>query len=137
MIAHVIETEGPILDAVLARRIARAHGWQRAGSRIRERIDTLATQAHRTTEEDVGTFYWPSNAGPDSTIPFCQPAGDTVRNVDEICIEELVTLAREVIASGKTGEEAVVAMAREMGLQRPRAASRGRIERALQMAGGL
>lgn len=53
MIAHVVEVEGPVLDTVLARRIARAHCWQRTGSRIQERVDALATKAHRTTQEDV------------------------------------------------------------------------------------
>lgn len=35
MIAHVVEVEGPVLDTVLARRIARAHGWQRTGRGFR------------------------------------------------------------------------------------------------------
>lgn len=47
---------------------------------------------------------------------------------------ELVALAREVIAGGKHGEEAVVAMARELGMRRMGAASRGRFERAVKLA---
>ena len=42
MIEQVVGTEGPILDAVLARRISRAHQWQRTGSRIQERVEAIA-----------------------------------------------------------------------------------------------
>jgi len=131
MIAHVVEVEGPVLDAVLARRIARAHGWQKTGSRIRERVDGLAVQYHQTTEEDVGTFYWGDGRGPKMPVPFRRAADESARTMDEICMPELVALAREVIASGKTGEAVIVAMARELGLQRLRAASRGRFEGAM------
>lgn len=70
MIAHVIEIEGPVRDSVLARRIARAHGWQRTGSRIQERVDALAVKTHRATREDVGTFYWPSTRDSGASVPF-------------------------------------------------------------------
>jgi len=134
MIAHVVEIEGPVLDAVLSRRIARAHGFQRTGSRIRERLETLATKAHRMTEEEVGTFYWPNERGPEAPIAFRQAADAAARTVDEICMPELAALAREVLDSGKEGEAAIVAMARELGLHSLRAVSRGRIETAVQIA---
>jgi very-short-patch-repair endonuclease len=133
MIANVVDIEGPVLDAVLARRIARAHGWQRTGSRIQDRVEALAGKAHRTTEEDVGTFYWAANRGPELPIVFRRAADDGARAVDEICMPELVELAREVLGSGKSGDAAVVAMARELGLQRLREASRGRFERAMSL----
>ena len=63
MISHVVEVEGPVLDAMLARRIARAHGWQRTGARILERVVELAAAAHRSTSEEGGTFFWPSDLG--------------------------------------------------------------------------
>lgn len=47
MIEHVVQVEGPVLDAVLARRIARAHGWQRTGARIQERVGQLAPAPER------------------------------------------------------------------------------------------
>ncbi len=128
MIAHVVEVEGP----VLARRIARAHGWQKTGSRIRERVDALATQNHPATQEEVGTFYWPTGKWPETPVPFRRAADEAVRAVDEICLPELAALAREVTASGKTGDAAVVAMARALGMRRLGAASRGRFERALE-----
>lgn len=137
MIAHVVEIEGPVLDAVLARRIARAHGWQRTGSRIRERVEALAARQFKTTKEDVGTFYWPAGQSPDGPIAFRRPAEDAARAVDEICMAELLALAREVLACSNSGEAATVAMAHELGLQVLRAANRARIEKVIQKAYSL
>ncbi len=134
MISHVVEVEGPVLDAVLARRIARAHGWQRTGARIQERVVGLAACAHRGTSEDVGTFFWRSDLEPGAAIGFRRAADENVRSVDEVCLPELIALAREVLSSGLTAEAAVLAMARELGLQRLRAASRGRFEEAMAQA---
>ncbi len=133
MIAHVVEIEGPVLGAVLARRIARAHGWQRTGSRIRERVETLAAMQFKTTEEDVGTFYWPAGLSPDGPVVFRRVAEDSARAVDEICMAELGALAKQMIAAGFVGENAVAAMAREVGLHQIRAASRGRLEKAMSI----
>lgn len=133
MIAHVVEIEGPVLDAVLARRIARAHGWQRTGARIRARVETLAALTHRMTEEDVGIFYWPKRFDAETPMVFRRASEDSARTVDEICISELLALAREVRASGKGGEDAVATMARELGLQVLRVTSRGRLEGAMEL----
>lgn len=134
MIAHVIEVEGPVLDAVLARRIARAHGWQRTGSRIQEHVDALAAEAHRSTKEDVGTFYWAAARGPELPIQFRKAAEESARTVDETCMAELVALARVVLETGAMGDGAVVAMVREFGMKSARAASRRRFEKAMELA---
>ena len=131
MIEWVIRHEGPVLDAVLARRIARAHGFQRTGSRIQERVEYIARQCVGTTEEAVGTFYWPNGATPGVKVAFRWPVDDSARAVDEICEQELLSLAHWVVGSGKSGEEALIVMAREMGLMKLRAASRGRLEAVL------
>jgi len=132
MVAHVVEAEGPVLDSVLARRIARAHGWHRTGSRIQERVDALAAKGYQTTEEDVGTFYWATERGPNVPVRFRRANDEFNRIVDEICMPELVALAREVLKSGKNGEDVIVVMARDLGLQRLRGISRSRLEKAIQ-----
>lgn len=132
MVEWVAQREGPILDAVLARRIARAHGFQRTGSRIQERVAKIAQQLFSTTEEIGGTFYWPRDIGPSSDVKFRWPTDDdSTRGVEEICNAELMSLARLVLQKGLSGQEALIAMARELGLQRLREASRGRLEAAL------
>lgn len=134
MIRYVVEVEGPVLDAVLARRIARAHGWQRTGGRIQERVNQLARAVCEVTEEDVGTFYWLKGIS-QLDVPFRAPRDEASRTVDEICLQELVSLARAVRASARPGESALSSMARELGLSRVRAAARVRLERAIQEAG--
>src|SRR3546814_20326404 len=47
MIAHVIHQEGPVLDSILAHRIARAQGWVRPGARILARVTEIAGRDHR------------------------------------------------------------------------------------------
>lgn len=135
MVEWVVQHEGPVLDAVLARRIARAHGFQRTGSRIQERVEQIARRLFEATDEAGGTFYWPKGADTKAEFTFRWPSDeDNVRGAEEICVPELVSLARQVLGRGQSGEEALVTMAREIGLLKLRAASRGRLEAALEAA---
>ena len=137
MVKWVVQREGPVLDAVLARGIARAHGFQRTGSRIQGRVEQIARRLFDATEEAGGTFYWPRGVDPQAEFGFRWPSDeDSARGVEEICEPELVSLARWVLGRGRSGEEALVAMAREIGLLKLRAASRGRLESALKAAEG-
>jgi very-short-patch-repair endonuclease len=131
MIEQIVELDGPIRDSVLARRIARAHGWQRTGARIQERVTSLAASRLRCTEEDVGVFFWARERGPEVPVLF-SGAGEGGRSVDEICMAELVSLARLVIGEGLAGEGAVAAMAKRLGMHHVRTASRQRLEKALE-----
>jgi very-short-patch-repair endonuclease len=137
MVAWVVQQEGPVLDAVLARRIARAHGFQRTGSRIQGRVEQIARKLFSSTDDAAGTFYWQQDVVAGAEVTFRRPADDeSARGVEEICEQELVSLARGVLASGRSGEDALISMAREIGLSKLRVASRGRLEAALVAAGG-
>ncbi|WP_431262161.1 DUF3320 domain-containing protein [Roseateles chitinivorans] len=131
MVAYVVEREGPVLDLVLARRISRAHGWQRTGSRIQDRVEEVAKRVFQSTEESVGTFYWPSGASPEGKVLFRVASADSRRSVDEVCLEELTALAALVVNRAASDDDNLVAMARELGLLQLRAASRGRLAQAL------
>ena len=132
MVAHVVAEDGPVLDLALARRISRVHGWQRTGSRIQERVEVLARRSFKTTEESVGTFYWPVAMAPGSEVAFRSLGPDAQRSMDEVCMEELVALAAHVVDSTVTDDENLVVMARELGILRLRASSRVRLEEALR-----
>jgi hypothetical protein len=134
MIEHVATVEGPVRDDVLAKRIARAHGWARTGAKIRDRIMTLVRKRLPTTQEEAGLFIWAADADTTGFPAFRRPTGLEARPIDEIALPELTNLAREVLATGATGEAAVAAMARETGFQRLRAVNRERLERALALA---
>jgi very-short-patch-repair endonuclease len=131
MVEQIVELDGPIRDTVVARRIARAHGWQRTGARIHERVSSLAASRLRHTEEEVGVFFWARERGPDVPVLF-NGAGEGGRSVDEICMAELVSLARLVIAEGLAGDHAVAAMAKRLGMHHVRTASRQRLEKAIE-----
>jgi very-short-patch-repair endonuclease len=131
MVAHVVAIEGPVLDLVLARRISRAHGWQRTGSRIQERVEEIARRIFKTTEESVGTFFWPMTMVPGGAVAFRAPSPEAQRSMDEVCMEELMALANHVVDATATDDENLVAMARALGILRLRASSRGRLEEAL------
>ncbi|MDN0075425.1 DUF3320 domain-containing protein [Crenobacter sp. SG2303] len=126
MIEHVVNIEGPVLDEVLARRIARLHGWGRTGPRIQERVVSLASQHYESTAEDVGTFF--RLKGNDDAIQFRRPVDGTVRSVDEISLTELQALAFEMREAGHDQESGVLAMGREIGLRKLSANNRARLE---------
>lgn len=133
MVEHVVEVEGPVLDAVLARRIARAHGWQRTGARILERVSQIALAVCDATDEDVGTFYW-TKGRTQADVSFRVARDETSRTLDEICLRELVALAKAVQVSAAPGESHLSCMARELGLSKIRAATRLRLEKAIEEA---
>ncbi|EEF25994.1 conserved hypothetical protein [Ricinus communis] len=130
MVEHVVRTEGPVRDEVLARRVARAHGWSRTGARILERVVALGKQHFHCEPEDVGLFFWPTGEIADRTVVFRRPALGSTRAVDEIALAELAALAAELQARGYDRETGLNAMAKEVGLLRMRATSRERLERA-------
>lgn len=134
LIAHVVEIEGPVREDVLARRIARTHGWARTGAKICERVVKIAKPRFPMTHEDVGLFFWPYESDVRIWATFRRPAGNEARSVDEIALPELIALARELRLRGLDGDDVIVAMAHEMGLKKLRAASRERLEQAWKEA---
>jgi hypothetical protein len=135
MIEQIVDLDGPSRDTVLARRIARAHGWQRTGARIQERVSSIALSCLKFTEEDVGMFFWARDREPELPILFSHD-GKGGRSVDEICMAELISLAQLVAEEGRSGDDAVMAMAKRLGMHHVRASSRKRLETALDNAMG-
>lgn len=127
MIDDIVLRESPVLDEVLARRIARAHGWQRTGARIHQRVIQLAMLEHLHTKEDAATFFWHRTKPDALNISFRRPAEDSVRSVEEISMAELVQLARELSTDTMDEDAGVAAMAKEIGLSRLSATSKDRL----------
>jgi very-short-patch-repair endonuclease len=127
LIHQVLQREAPILDALLVQRVARAHGFQRAGRLIRERVLELAEQHHHIDADPIdGKFVWLDLESIGSWNTYREPAGGDVRSIEEISIQELRSAARSV-SSGDRGAE----VARIFGVKRLSAQSKQRIERAL------
>lgn len=134
LIREVVAVEGPIRDDVLAKRIARTHGWVRTGNRIHDRVLSLAKRDCVLIADEEHHFVWPHGADTIRFPAFRRPAGEAIRPVDEIAMPELEALAREVREQGLDNEHALAAMARAAGLQKLRQASR---ERLLKAAGEI
>lgn len=134
MIDLVVTEEGPVLDTALARRIARAHGWVRTGSRIRERVDQIARARFRLHEEEqIGVFYWPAHLESDAKVVFRRPGeDDSTRALADICLQELRALVNEMLERGHEGEALIYAIAKEAGVSKLAHAGRQRIERAIR-----
>ncbi|HBO3146305.1 DUF3320 domain-containing protein [Pseudomonas aeruginosa] len=132
VLRHIVEQEGPILESVLARRVARVHGWERTGERIRDRVSRLAGKSFRKTKEAVGCFYWPESLPDDASVVFRRPESiNCYRTADEICLSELAALAGVLTSSGCGQDELVREMSSAIGLHRISTASRCRFEKAI------
>ena len=130
MIYHVIETEGPVREDVLAKRIARAHGWVRTGKRIRDRVFHIAEKQYPITIEEVGRFFWPEGCDISEWAAFRYSENGS-RPMDEIAIQELRALARDVVHESEHIDERVAAMAHLIGIRRVTEEVKGRLMTAL------
>jgi very-short-patch-repair endonuclease len=129
LIRAVLECEAPILDTLLVQRIARLHGFQRAGRLIRERVLDLAEQHHHFRPDVTdGTFVWLSADDVDSWNTYREPSvvADG-RSIEEIPMQELRSAARAA-----KGNDRTVEVAKMFGVRRLSAQSRLRIERACE-----
>lgn len=129
IVRQVVDAEGPIRADVLARRVGRVHGFARTGARILERVSRLARGEFGRTREGGEEFFWPTGSRPGEWGCFRRPGTD-LRPVEEISLAELRALARACRGGERGMEEGVRLMAQVAGLQRLRAASRARLERA-------
>lgn len=87
MISRVVNDEGP----VLARRIARAHGWVRTGAGIQDRVYQVA-RAHFGShdEEQFGTFFWPTHLSPEASPSFRRPGEEQFQTVQTIDVNRSI-----------------------------------------------
>ena len=102
--------EGPIRADVLARRIAKRCGLHKAGSRIREKVLQVAEREFKGIKEDGALFIWPADTIPGQWDRFRATVNDESRPADEICLAELVALARDVVSQVAPGEDPVMVM---------------------------
>ena len=123
MIGFVLTLEAPIAEGLLVQRIARAHGFQRAGRMIRDRVMALAERQHLVEEEPGGNrFVWLDAATRSSWAQVRVPASaDDIRQIEDIALAEL--------RAGRHGQDAGE-VARRFGVRRLSVAARARIESA-------
>ena len=123
LIAHVLAAEAPIAETLLVQRIARAHGFQRAGRIIRDRVMTIAERWH-VVEEEVGgkRFIWIDALSRAGWRSARMPASEAdIRQIEDIALAEL--------HAARGGRDSVD-VARGFGVRRLSASARARIDLA-------
>lgn len=132
MITAILETEAPVREDVLVQRIARAHGWLRTGSRIRDQI-ALHLKDFDATNEEPGRFLWQKGTVAD-TVGYRHAASDGDRRpVSEIAMAELIGFVGENPDLLDEPDPALT-IARLIGLDRLALMSRNRLEEAVRCA---
>lgn len=132
MIEAVMECESPLRTDILCQRIARVHGWLRTGGKIRERID-LHLRDYDRTPESSGEFIWKQGAVTDLLYYRAPETEDGRRAIGDIPLAELAWI---VVENPGLFEEPDPAreLARFLGVERLAAASRARLDEAIEKA---
>ncbi len=135
-VQKVIGEEGPVLDSVLFKRVARAWGLERTGSKIVERIRSIVPRDVVRTKDGDKTFYWPAGASPDDWKLFrvAGSAHQSKRHVDEVPLEELAALVRHLLTeAGSTSRPDVArTVCRLLGMAKTPTDAAGRVDAAIQ-----
>lgn len=140
-LVDVINHEGPIQGAVLFRRVARAWGLMRTGSRIEERLrGLLGTSVKRTREGEI-VFYWPLDVDTGTWEGFrvADDNKESKRGIDEIALEELANLA--IFLLKEHGSSSTIELARSIcrlqGIDRTSEDAEARIIEACKKGHGM
>lgn len=99
MVKYVIDIEGPLLLNDLVTRVRDVHGFGRAGSRIRHRVESaLDMEKHLVRYPNGDEFVWPTDKLDSREIQPRLPESDVdIRMPRQIPMEELVALARHCV----------------------------------------
>ncbi|MDB5932099.1 MAG: hypothetical protein JWR60_3806, partial [Polaromonas sp.] len=119
-LSHVIDTEGPLSEAVLFRRVAHAWGIEHIGARLSGRLRSLTPERFARTVEEDAVFYWPAGADTQAWEQF-RIAGDSPasrRDINAVCLEELAALAHHVLqqAGSASWQEGAASVCRLLGM---------------------
>lgn len=113
LIEDIVNTDGPLPLARLARAVAQRHGWQRTGRRIAARVDACLDRVSCHNEAGV-TFVWPRGAYA-TRVPFRGLKGRSLRDVSRTEIAWVIDRHASAIRSA---EDPVHVLARYLEIAR-------------------
>jgi hypothetical protein len=118
------------MDDLLIQRVARVHGFKRAGRRIRERVLEIVDKHFHLQDDPIGgTFVWIGVNDPGSWTGVRGPSEDGfARRIEEISTEEI-----RALLTRSSQPLSVFDIAGIFGVKRLSATSRERIESVLEM----
>ncbi len=128
LVEAVAAAEAPVSLDDMIQRIARAHRFLRAKSRIRERIENAARRRLHLHKDGMGIqFVWLNKEHRASFNMWRPPArAEHIRMIDQIPLEELRAAAPDEVT------DAAVEIARRFGVRRLSADAKSRIEAAIK-----
>lgn len=128
LIDSVVKAESPLLETTLVQRIARIHGFNRAGRLIRERVMELVDQHYHVASDLFGeNFVWQSTTQQADWNTFRLPATENdIRQIDAIPAEELRALVLNTKAENKIAD-----ITRSLGIKRLTSQARQKLESLL------
>ncbi|WP_158672361.1 MULTISPECIES: DUF4011 domain-containing protein [Devosia] len=131
----LIDSLGPVTFRHLSEIIARAHGFQRTGSQIKQQVWASVSKHRKTSRDSSGeTTFWPAGHGPVELVPFRgSKLGEQSREWEHVPQSEKLGLAMDVISSGGRGDLAAD-MASRIGFSRLKQATRVELEALLKEA---
>ena len=135
MVTHIIESEGPVFEGLVARRIARVHGLARATAKLLQITRELTDAAFARSLEGSRSIVWP-DADAKELSPF-RDASQEVRDHSDIPLPELVSLAASLFVADHTTKKTAELMCRRIGLKRMGEDTRSRFEAAVELARSL
>ena len=99
MLADVIETEGPIYENVLRKRVCKAWGLTRMTENVQRVFDAATPSDVTVTEHETGRVYWPKGTEAAAYREFRVPSDDpdSRRALEEIPPEELMSAMCEIL----------------------------------------
>ncbi len=128
---RVVDGEGPLPESILFRRVARAWGLERTGSRISERLRGLVPPDVRRTQDGEVTFYWPTGSHPKAwgALRVAGEAEESKRHVADVCAEEIAALVHHVLmsAGGTPKADLAKAVCKLLGMARTPADAEARV----------
>ena len=113
LIEKIIHEDGPMPLHVLGRQVSNAHGWQRTGRRISERVSKCVSGMEMHAEDGVKFVWAPGTYS--TTIPF-KP--NTSRPLREISRSEIASVIAANLRGLSVAEDPVLDLARILGVGR-------------------
>ena len=125
LVSEIVSAVGPLRDDQLVRRVARKHGWQRAGRRIRERVMNCVGR-NECHKENGNVFVWKPGSHT-SVLTFRTDLKRATRDIPQAEVFGLIRAHPELQLS----EDPALDLARLIGLARLTEDSRNYLEDCL------
>lgn len=113
LVLQLVQTQGAMTEAALARSVSQLHGWQRTGGRIQARVATFHKLLDQ--QDENGTiFFWPKG-GVVPRVPFTGLGGRSLREVSRT---EIAWMEDQHSARISASVDPVLELSRLLGVAR-------------------